>query len=246
MANIYPDKASVEPFGTSRFRTFIGPITLSIKTDTVDSDTSITDNFPNGLTADNLVGAILVENGKRRIIIAAEDSDDAIKFVYHNGTTNVTMLYSKEYCRVFASAEDIAAYDDLEDLTVDVEIDQDEDLFGKKMADLQDNLEIEGNAITGTLLYIDDYSSAGFVGDESSGNFMVVHCSVPEVDGVTIKVKLNNVSTLDADGIVVCRIADKNAQKFTVMASKAGCKSVTKVFDLSGLVCEGPSENGEI
>lgn len=130
-------------------------------------------------------------------------------------------------------------------LTVDTNIGADVDLFGKYIADLQSDVVVGDDAITGTLNWISDYT--GFSGDVSlqSGNYIGIHCSVPDVDDVTITVTVTNPSVLDADGIVVCRIADKDSQTITVVASKDGCESVTKTFALTGLVCEEEPTNGE-
>lgn len=68
-----------------------------------------------------------------------------------------------------------------------------------------------------------------------SGNYLVIHADVPDTTGATITVKVTNPVTLDADGIAVLRIADKDSQTVTVVASKEGYESVTKVYDLSGL-----------
>lgn len=122
-------------------------------------------------------------------------------------------------------------------LTLDTDIAADEDLFGLTVSDLQSNVAISGNAITGTLHYIDDYSTA-FSGDEAEGNYLAIHASVPDVDDVTITVTVTNPVTLDPDGICVCRIRDKSTQTITVVASKEGYASVTKVYTLSGLTCE--------
>lgn len=123
-------------------------------------------------------------------------------------------------------------------LTVDTDVDALEDLFGKTIDDLQDSIEIGDDEITGTLLYVDDYT--GFSGDVSlqSGNYLVIHASVPDVEDVTISVKVTNPVTLDDDGIAVLRIADKSTQTVTVVASKQGCETVTRVFTLDGLTCE--------
>lgn len=126
-------------------------------------------------------------------------------------------------------------------LTIDTNIASDEDLFGLTVSDLQSNIVIGKNAITGTLHYIDDYSTA-FSGDEAEGNYLAIHASVPDVDDATISVKITNPVTLDPDGIFVGRIRDKDSQTITVVASKEGYESVTKVYNLSGLICE--TENG--
>ena len=95
---------------------------------------------------------------------------------------------------------------------------------------------IKGSKISGTLNYISDYSSA-FGPGLDSGNYLVIHAEVPGVEDAVITVKINNVSTLDPDGLAVMRIADKDSQTLTVVASKEGYRSVTKVFDLRGLNC---------
>lgn len=121
-------------------------------------------------------------------------------------------------------------------LTVDTNIGSSVDLFGKTVSDLQSDVTIGDSAIAGTLKHVADYSSA-FGGELSSGNYIAIHAEVPGVDGVTITVKVTNPVTLDEDGIAVLRIADKSTQTITVVASKEGCESVTKVFTLTNLTC---------
>ena len=114
----------------------------------------------------------------------------------------------------------------------------DADLFGKTASDLQTGITVGRNTISGTLKYVDDYT--GFSSDASltTGNYLALHAEVPDEDDVTITVKVTNPVTLDADGDVVLRIADKSSQTVTVVASKEGYDSVTKVFKLRGLTCE--------
>jgi len=123
-------------------------------------------------------------------------------------------------------------------LSVNVNVDPTEDLFGKTIGDLQSNVTINRGSIKGTLKYVDDYT--GFSSDPAlqSGNYLVIHAEVPNVEGATISVKVTNPVTLDADGIAVLRIADKNSQTVTVVASKEGFETVTKVFHLGSLACE--------
>lgn len=123
-------------------------------------------------------------------------------------------------------------------LSVDANIASDEDLFGKTVADLQSNISIGRNTIQGTLKHVTGYT--GFDGSNpelQSGNYLVIHAEVPDEDDVTITVKVTNPVTLDDDGIAVLRIADKNSQTVTVVASKDGYDSVTKVFRLNHLEC---------
>ena len=108
------------------------------------------------------------------------------------------------------------------------------DLFGKTAGDLQENVVIGSNSISGTLKYVDDYY--GFSSDTSLqyGNYLVIHAESD--DDATITVKVTNPVTLDEDGIAVLRIADKDSQTLTVVANKDG-RETTKVYSLSGLTC---------
>lgn len=112
------------------------------------------------------------------------------------------------------------------------------DLFGKTVNDLQTGVSVTSDAITGTLKYVSDYTGFSSKTAEQSGNYLALHAEVPGVDNVTIKVTVTKPSTLDADGDIVLRIADKDSQTVTVVASKAGYESVTKTFGLSGLTTE--------
>lgn len=125
-------------------------------------------------------------------------------------------------------------------LSVDANIDASVDLFGKTVNDLQTNITVKGKSVAGTLKYVADYSSA-YGSGEDSGNYLVLHAEVPDVDDVTITAQVINgvhgTSTLDDDGILISRISDKSSQKIKFVASKEGYKSVSKTYDLSGLVC---------
>lgn len=108
------------------------------------------------------------------------------------------------------------------------------DLWGLDCDDLQSDIAVGADAITGTLKYIADYSSA-FSGDLASGNYIALKIEVPNVEGVTIQAGADNLSTLDEDGIIVIRIADKSSQTVKVVASADGYEDVTKEYDLTGL-----------
>lgn len=123
-------------------------------------------------------------------------------------------------------------------MSVDFDISDDVDLLGMVASDLQEDVAVEGNAISGTLKYVEDYT--GFSGVEAlqSGNYIVLHAEVPGVDDVTITVKVTDEVELDSDGIAVLRIADKSSQTIKIVASKDGYRSVSKTFTLTDLVCE--------
>lgn len=134
--------------------------------------------------------------------------------------------------------------DTLRALTLDVNVAADENLFGKYISDLQYNLRVDGDTISGTSFRTEDYT--GF--DENhpelqKGNFIVVHASVPEVDGVTIKVHVTNAQlisdlVLDSDGILVFRVTDPKKQKLTFTASKEGFSDFSRTYTLSSVICQ--------
>ena len=121
---------------------------------------------------------------------------------------------------------------------MDADIDDSVDLFDKAASDLQTNIEIDGDEIGGTLKYIADYSSAGYTGDEKSGNFLVLHFETEE-EGTTINVKLvggvHGANDLDPDGLAIFRITNKSTQMIRVVASKTGYANTVRYYSLKGL-----------
>lgn len=122
------------------------------------------------------------------------------------------------------------------DVAVDSNISADTDLLGKSVTDLQSNISIRNSAITGTSLYVDDYTSGGFDMSKSH-NFLALH--IEAQDGATIQVELiggdseGHPVTLDPDGLIVLQIRNKS-QKVKVTATK-NTDVETKTFDLTGL-----------
>lgn len=126
----------------------------------------------------------------------------------------------------------------MKSLSVTAITDNTVDLFGLDCDDLQSDVVIDDDAIEGTLLYVDGGWNVGtWSAAESTGNYIALHAEVPDEEDVTITVKVTNPVTLDDDGNIVLRIADKDSQTITVVASKDGYDDVTKVYDLSGLTC---------
>lgn len=128
-------------------------------------------------------------------------------------------------------------------LSVDADIAAGEDLFGKTVSDLQTGIVVGNDAITGTLKYVSDYSSA-FGPGEDSGNYLCLHCASETEDAViTVEVVngTNGPVTLDPDGLIVLRIANKNTQSIRVIATADG-KANTHIYRLSGLTCKGEDD----
>ena len=120
-------------------------------------------------------------------------------------------------------------------LQVTAATDDDGSLFGKDASDLQTSITVGTDSITGTLNYISDYSSA-FSGDEASGNYLALKCTANAGAVITVEVVggLHGPSTLDSDGLVVCRIAN-TTQSIRVVATLGG-STATKEFALTDLI----------
>lgn len=102
---------------------------------------------------------------------------------------------------------------------------------------------LDNGKITGTLHYVDDYTGFDPSNPElQSGNYLVVHADVVGVLNATISVKITNPVNLDEDRTAVLRIADKNSQTLTVVASAEGYATTTKVYSLKNLNCEAAGQ----
>ena len=105
-----------------------------------------------------------------------------------------------------------------------------------------DDVVVSGNAITGTLKYLNDGGPiSGYWG---AGNFLALKFSNVDPKATSIKVGLNPsegsglVELLgDPDMNGVFKITDKDTQKFRVVITD-GHATKTTDYDLSGLTCE--------
>lgn len=132
------------------------------------------------------------------------------------------------------------AKNNLLSMTIDFDIADTTDLLGKKDYELQEGMKIVNGKVYGTLLYVDDYT--GFSGDptEQVGNFIAIHCSVPDVTGATINFvsrKGTKYPVDPSDGLIVLRMKG-TANKLKFEISKDGTPTVEKEFDISSLKLE--------
>ena len=121
-------------------------------------------------------------------------------------------------------------------VSVDADIDAAEDLHGKVLSDLQENIVFDVEGVTGKLKYISDYSEA-FNSGENSGYYLAFNCSTPGVDDAEIIVNSSDGGTVLWDsetGIAICRVTDKDTQVIGITAEKDG-NYVNAIIDLSGL-----------
>ena len=122
-------------------------------------------------------------------------------------------------------------------MTLSADIESSVDLLGMSVTDLQEEVTVSGNAISGTLLYVTGYT--GFSGDETeqSGNYLAVHCAAGEGDTITLELigGTHGPVTLDEDGLCVIRVTDKDTQKLHYTATGADGSTEDRIYDLSGL-----------
>lgn len=109
------------------------------------------------------------------------------------------------------------------------------DVLGKATTDLQTNVNVVANSISGTLNYVTGYT--GFSSDEElqSGNYLCLYTPVPADTTVTMELLggTTGVKTLD-DGIIVLRVTS-NTQSLRLIATK-GDTTVTKVYTFTNLI----------
>lgn len=119
-------------------------------------------------------------------------------------------------------------------------------MFGKSVKDLQTNVVIGDDKITGTLKYVTGYTDFSSVSSDQSGNYLALKVDTDEDAVVTVEV-VNGTKgpvTLDEDRNIVLLIKNKDTQDVKVVVSKDG-QSVTKVYDLSGMTLESASVRKE-
>ena len=104
------------------------------------------------------------------------------------------------------------------------------------VTDIQDNIQLKENKVTGTSKYVESFSQFS---QSAKGNFLAVKCE-EATKGETINWELSEAKTkgkgtLDEDGILVVQL-HSNTQTITL---KNG--DTSKVLDLTGLTLS-PSE----
>jgi len=119
-------------------------------------------------------------------------------------------------------------------LSGDADIPAETDLFGKVVSDLQENVSVAEDGITGTSKYVTGYT--GFSGDPElqSGNYLALHFEDDAANAIYVKLigGSGNEVQLDSDGIIVLRITDA-ATAVSVRTTTAGGAECVNEFDLN-------------
>lgn len=135
----------------------------------------------------------------------------------------------------------IVSKDDLNPKVIPWAVAGSKTLFNTAVSDMQDDINVVGNAIIGELKYI---SSGDLVTTWGAGNFIALKFISldPAVTYENVKVGLNpsqssGLVNLDADMDGVFKVTDKDAQTFVIVVTVDGVETVTE-YNLSGLVCD--------
>lgn len=113
-------------------------------------------------------------------------------------------------------------------------------LFGKKVSDLQSNIVIGENAISGSLKHVTGYTEFSSKSSEQEGHYLALKFDVTPADAVTTVELVGGTKgpvTLDADKNIVLLIKSNTTQSIKVVSTKDGA-SVTKTYTLTGLTLE--------
>lgn len=113
-------------------------------------------------------------------------------------------------------------------------------LLGKKVSDLQSNIVIGENAISGSLKHVTGYTGFSSKSSEQEGHYLALKFDVTPSDAVTTVELVGGTKgpvTLDADMNIVLLIKSNTTQSIKVTSSKDGA-SVTKTYTLTGLTLE--------
>ena len=113
-------------------------------------------------------------------------------------------------------------------------------VYDKTVDDLQSDIVIDDESISGTLKHVTDY--VGFNAsnnEEQSGNYLALKVEVPEGAKITTRLINGKKGTVDLtnDKFCVYRITNKDNQKVEFTVTK-GDESLTKTYGLTNLVVD--------
>lgn len=151
---------------------------------------------------------------------------DYIKETPYNTNPTILKQMIEEYGRTVSNP--------LSQYTIDADIDEEVDLLGKSVLDLQNGVTIEDGIFKGTIYYNTGYT--GFSGDpaEQEGYYVAFHTAYDGADSI----KVNGV-TLDEDGIIVLRFkngTNKNSKAIVEIIKDEN--SFKDYLDCSQLILE--------
>ena len=113
-------------------------------------------------------------------------------------------------------------------------------LFGKTVNELQSDVVVSDDEVTGTLKYVDGYVDFSSNVSEQSGNYLALKIEAEPAEAETVVELVGGTKgpvTLDDDMNIVLLIKNKDTQSIKVTVND-GEDSATKTYGLSGLTLE--------
>lgn len=113
-------------------------------------------------------------------------------------------------------------------------------LFGKTVNELQSDVVVSDDEVTGTLKYINGYVDFSSIVSEQSGNYLALKIEAEPAESETVVELVGGTKgpvTLDDDMNIVLLIKNKDTQSIKVTTTH-NKESITKTYGLSGLTLE--------
>ena len=113
-------------------------------------------------------------------------------------------------------------------------------LFGKTVNELQSDVVVSDDEVTGTLKYVDGYVDFSSNVSEQSGNYLALKIEAEPAEAETVVELVGGTKgpvTLDDDMNIVLLIKNKDTQSIKVTTTHNE-ESITKIYGLSGLTLE--------
>ena len=113
-------------------------------------------------------------------------------------------------------------------------------LFGKTVNELQSDVVVSDDEVTGTLKYVDGYVDFSSNVSEQPGNYLALKIEAEPAEAETVVELVGGTKgpvTLDDDMNIVLLIKNKDTQSIKVTTTHNE-ESVTKTYGLSGLTLE--------
>lgn len=107
------------------------------------------------------------------------------------------------------------------------------------MSELQSDIVIDEDSISGTLHYVTGYTDFSSVVGEQSGNYLALKVDAPEDSTVIVDLVggTKGAVELDSDRNIVLKISNKDTQSIEITVEQ-GDSIVEKAYNLSGLTLE--------
>ena len=113
-------------------------------------------------------------------------------------------------------------------------------LFGKTVNELQSDVVVSDDEVTGTLKYVNGYVDFSSNTSEQSGNYLALKIEAEPAEAETVVELVGGTKgpvALDDDMNIVLLIKNKDTQSIKVTTTHNG-ESITKIYGLSGLTLE--------